>query len=138
MGKALEWLGEAGCRAVCGDLVNVDSHKSTGDRLWASCPFHGPEKSPSFKYDPAADKFFCFGCRVSGDLIDLYEKLNGISEGDGFMAFRERYAPNGKLDLSNGPRTPRPSGPPPWSPSPVKRSARGLERQGRFLRSAQL
>lgn len=119
VGKALEWLGEAGCRSVFAELLAVDSRKSNATRLWACCPFH-QERTPSFSYRPDKDKFHCFGCRQSGDLIDLFEHLNGYSEGDGFMDFRARFAPSGQLDPRRESKPARPSGPPPWAPGPVK------------------
>jgi hypothetical protein len=119
MGKALEWLGRDGCRSVFGELVAVDANKSNASRQWACCPFHS-ERTPSFSYRPDEDKFHCFGCKQSGDLIDLFEHLNGYAEGDGFMAFRERFAPDGRLDPRRESKPARPSGPPPWAPRPVQ------------------
>jgi len=119
VGIALEWLGREGCRAVFAELVAVDDRRSSGSRQWACCPFH-QERTASFSYRPEEDKFHCFGCRQSGDLIDLFEHLNGYAEGDGFMAFRERYAPEGRLDPKRGARPARPAGPPPWTPRDVQ------------------
>ena len=120
MGQALEWLGRDGCRSVFAELVAVDGRRSTESRLWACCPFH-QERTPSFKYEPEKDRFHCFGCKQSGDLIDLYEHLNGYAPGDGFMPFRDRYAPDGKLDpRRDKPAAKRPAGPPPWTPSEVR------------------
>lgn len=113
--KALEWLGPDGCRRIFGELVSVNEAKSTGSRMWASCPLHGPETKPSFTYRPDKDCYFCFGCRASGDLIDLFGTLNGLDEKDGFLRFKERYAPGASSDRSAQ------SGPKPapyvWAPS---------------------
>ena len=39
------------------------------------CPFHG-DKNPSMKLD---ERYYCFGCGVTGDAIDLTAKLFGIN-----------------------------------------------------------
>lgn len=52
--------------------------KRTGRVLMGRCPFH-EEKTPSFAIYPDTNTFFCFGCRKSGDVLDLYTKLNGCS-----------------------------------------------------------
>lgn len=49
-----------------------------GRDLWGLCPFHG-EQSPSFKVDPTKQRFHCFGCGESGDVIDAAQKLLGLS-----------------------------------------------------------
>ena len=40
------------------------------------CPFHR-EKTPSFKVKN--DRFYCFGCNTSGDVIDFVQKYFGLS-----------------------------------------------------------
>ena len=39
------------------------------------CPFHA-DHNPSMKVD---DRFYCFGCHASGDVIDFTARLFGIS-----------------------------------------------------------
>jgi len=39
------------------------------------CPFHG-DQNPSMKLD---ERYYCFGCGVTGDAIDLTAKLFGIN-----------------------------------------------------------
>jgi len=46
---------------------------------FARCPYHGPEKTPSFKWYPKENLGYCFGCKVSVDPIDVYQKLNNVS-----------------------------------------------------------
>ena len=41
------------------------------------CPFHA-EKTPSFFVFPD-NRFKCFGCGISGDVIDFVQKLYGLS-----------------------------------------------------------
>lgn len=39
------------------------------------CPFH-PDKHPSMKVD---ERYFCFGCHETGDVIDFVSKLFGLT-----------------------------------------------------------
>lgn len=41
----------------------------------ARCPFH-EDHNPSMKVD---DRFYCFGCHASGDVIDFTARLFGLS-----------------------------------------------------------
>lgn len=52
--------------------------KQRGGRLWACCPLH-QEKTPSFCVDSERQRFKCFGCGVSGDVVDFIQKLKGLS-----------------------------------------------------------
>ena len=51
--------------------------KKQGSRLVGPCPFHA-EKTPSFFVFPD-NRFKCFGCGESGDVIDFTQKLYGLS-----------------------------------------------------------
>jgi len=53
----------------------------------ALCPFH-QDKTPSLSLDLRKDRFRCFGCGRSGDLIDLWEGAKGI---DRKQAVNELY-----------------------------------------------
>ena len=56
---------------VIGQSVSL---KKTGGRYLGLCPFH-EEKTPSFTvFD---ERYFCFGCKASGDVIDFVRKSNG-------------------------------------------------------------
>lgn len=121
-GKAFEWLGASGCRSVFESLVSVDSRKSRGSesRLWACCPLHN-EDTPSFVYMPDEDRYHCYGCGESGDLITLFSRLNGLDSSNGFRAFRERFAPDARLDRGARPMAPlAPAAPRPWQPKPAE------------------
>lgn len=50
-----------------------------GRYYFASCPFHGPEKTPSFSVSPEKGFYYCFGCHASGDVISFLEKMENIS-----------------------------------------------------------
>ena len=62
-------------KASLADLIGQSvSLKKTGGRYLGLCPFHD-EKTPSFTvFD---DRYFCFGCKASGDIIDFVRKTSG-------------------------------------------------------------
>ena len=49
-----------------------------GRNSLACCPFH-QDKTPSMKVD---DRYYCFGCGVTGDAVDLTAQLLGLSPKD--------------------------------------------------------
>jgi len=49
-----------------------------GNRLWACCPFH-VEKIPSFMVNHEKQRFKCFSCGESGDVVDFVQKLKGLT-----------------------------------------------------------
>jgi hypothetical protein len=90
MGKALEWLGEAGCKAVAMEILTHP--KPHGNEVGAHCPFHS-ERTPggAFSYNPVKDAACCKSCGRSGDLITVYTAIHGLSEEDGFTEFKKKY-----------------------------------------------
>lgn len=50
----------------------------SGPRFVALCPFH-EETRPSFTIFPASNRWWCFGCRRGGDVIDLVRLLEGAT-----------------------------------------------------------
>lgn len=52
--------------------------KQRGRLWWSRCPLH-QEKTPSFCVNAESQRFKCFGCGTSGDVIDFIQKLKGIS-----------------------------------------------------------
>lgn len=65
--------------SVIGRKVAWDRKKSNpgkGD-FWACCPFHG-EKSPSFHADDRKGRYYCFGCKVSGDIFTYLVEKEGV------------------------------------------------------------
>jgi DNA primase len=55
----------------------VSELKHTGRNYFACCPFHS-EKTPSFSVNEDMQRFKCFGCGESGDVINFIEKIEGI------------------------------------------------------------
>lgn len=41
-------------------------------KLYIKCPIHG-EDTPSFRYYPESNTFYCFGCGAGGDVINLHK-----------------------------------------------------------------
>lgn len=50
----------------------------SGTRYVALCPFHAEEHA-SFTVFPSSQRWWCFGCRRGGDVIELVRLLDGIS-----------------------------------------------------------
>jgi DNA primase len=46
--------------------------------FWACCPLH-QERTPSFCVDTEKQRFKCFGCGASGDVVDFIMKSHGLS-----------------------------------------------------------
>ena len=66
--------------SVVGRHVQWDRRKSNpgkGD-YWACCPFH-TEKSPSFHADDRKGRYYCFGCKASGDIFTFLTEKAGLS-----------------------------------------------------------
>lgn len=60
---------------VIGSRVSL---QRAGRYFKANCPFHS-ERSPSFFVDDALQRYKCFGCGESGDVINFLEKYEGMS-----------------------------------------------------------
>ncbi|MCF6159229.1 MAG: hypothetical protein E3K32_11845 [wastewater metagenome] len=54
--------------------------RQRGRHFWACCPLHA-ENTPSFCVDPRRQRFKCFGCQASGDVIDFIRRSKGFSFG---------------------------------------------------------
>ena len=53
-------------------ISNYVSLKKRGRNLVGLCPFHS-EKTASFNVYPNSSSFYCFGCGVGGDVINIIE-----------------------------------------------------------------
>ncbi|MFH1058313.1 MAG: hypothetical protein V1797_06465, partial [Pseudomonadota bacterium] len=95
MGWAKENISSR-CESIACELI--PKWQPPGKRL-CSCPFSGhPDKNPSFQYDLAEDSYHCFShpdeAEASGDLVDLWARLNGIHDSkEALKQFIARYAP---------------------------------------------
>src|SRR5688572_30469564 len=66
--------------SVIGRRVQWDRRKSVPARgdFWACCPFHN-EKSPSFHADDRKGRYYCFGCKQTGDVFTFLIEKDGLS-----------------------------------------------------------
>jgi DNA primase len=64
---------------VVGRRVQWDRRKTQAAKgdYWACCPFHH-EKSPSFHADDRQGRYFCFGCKASGDIFTFLVEKDGV------------------------------------------------------------
>ncbi len=51
--------------------------KRAGKNLVGLCPFHG-EKTPSFTVFPENGSFYCFGCKVGGDVFTFVKNIENL------------------------------------------------------------
>ena len=51
--------------------------KRAGNEWKGCCPFHA-DRSPSFTIYSGGQRFQCFGCGASGDVLDYVAKLYGL------------------------------------------------------------
>jgi DNA primase len=51
--------------------------KKSGRRWSGLCPFHG-EKTPSFSVNAEEGRYYCFGCRASGDQITFVREMQHL------------------------------------------------------------
>ncbi len=65
--------------AVVGRRVQWDRRKTQAAKgdYWACCPFHH-EKSPSFHADDRQGRYYCFGCKASGDIFTFMVEKDGV------------------------------------------------------------
>lgn len=86
--------------------------QGTGAHRMARCPFH-EDMRPSLGIFLDTDRFFCFGCGASGDVIALVQQVEGI----GFRDAIQRLMQSATSDV------------PPWQTNHATKSlARGAER----------
>lgn len=73
---------------VVGEYTNL---KKTGSLYWkARCPFHH-ENTPSFTVSPHKNIFYCFGCHVTGDVINFIEKIEHLTALEAAQYLAQRY-----------------------------------------------
>ncbi len=72
---------------VIGESVAL---KKSGANYQGLCPFHG-EKTPSFSVNPVKQFFHCFGCGVSGDVIEFVMKSQGADFPEALRILGRKY-----------------------------------------------
>jgi DNA primase catalytic core len=79
------------------DIVSVISEfvtlESRGSRYTGCCPFHD-EKTGSFTVFPDKQRFYCFGCHESGDVLDFLQKYHGMTLREVIKMIKPDYKPN--------------------------------------------
>ena len=55
------------------------------------CPVHGGDNPQSFSIVPESQRWHCFRCGESGDLIDLCQAVEGGENWEAMVALAERY-----------------------------------------------
>lgn len=63
--------------------------KRRGKNLIGLCPFHG-EKTPSFTVYPENGSFYCFGCKVGGDVFTFTKLIENLDYIDAVKLLAER------------------------------------------------
>ncbi|WP_026495319.1 DNA primase [Butyrivibrio sp. WCD3002] len=71
---------------VIGQYVSL---KRAGANYVGLCPFHN-EKSPSFSVSPSKQMFYCFGCRVGGNVFSFLMKYDNLTFGEAVRSLAER------------------------------------------------
>lgn len=74
---------------VIGERVRLK--RSGNSPNWGGlCPFH-TEKTPSFNVNTKIQRYKCFGCGVSGDVIKFVMEMDGVSFMEAMKWLAERY-----------------------------------------------
>lgn len=71
---------------IIGERLNL---QRAGTNLKANCPFHG-EKTPSFFVNEVMQRYRCFGCGETGDVLNFLEKYEGMTFGEALEYLAER------------------------------------------------
>jgi DNA primase len=85
--------------ALIGEMVAL---KRTGQRWTGLCPFHG-EKTPSFSVNAEEGRYYCFGCRVSGDQITWVRETQHLDFMDALRQLADRAGIELQEDAQAGP-----------------------------------
>ncbi|KAB1443781.1 DNA primase [Pseudodesulfovibrio senegalensis] len=70
--------------------------KPVSGRWMGACPFH-QETKPSMSVNEEEGFFYCFGCQASGDVIDFYQRINGLE----FVEALEALALEAGIDIQH-------------------------------------
>lgn len=90
MSFALERLSDGDRRRIAAELYKVKTTYDKTGEMPGWCPIHTDEH-PSFSYNYLKDIYHCYACGISGDLVDLYCKVRGLPNDEGFKRFCDEY-----------------------------------------------
>lgn len=76
--------------------------KRTGQRWTGLCPFHG-EKTPSFSVNAEEGRYYCFGCRASGDQITWVREVQHLEFVEALRLLADRAGIELHEDANAGP-----------------------------------
>jgi DNA primase len=76
--------------------------KKSGRRWTGLCPFHG-EKTPSFSVNGEEGRYYCFGCRASGDQITFVREIQHLDFMDALRLLADRAGIELHDDANAGP-----------------------------------
>ncbi|HUV57864.1 MAG TPA: DNA primase [Acidimicrobiales bacterium] len=76
--------------------------KRSGRRWSGLCPFHG-EKTPSFSVNAEEGRYYCFGCRASGDQITFVREMMHLDFIDAVRLLADRAGIELHEDSNAGP-----------------------------------
>jgi DNA primase len=76
--------------------------KKSGRRWSGLCPFHG-EKTPSFSVNAEEGRYYCFGCRASGDQITFVREMQHLDFVDAVRLLADRAGIELHEDANSGP-----------------------------------
>lgn len=62
-------------------IVNIEGLRQSGGRFVGHCPFHS-DKTPSWSGRIKDGRWYCFGCNLRGDQIDLVARYLNLDTGD--------------------------------------------------------
>ncbi|MEY4632041.1 MAG: hypothetical protein RIQ81_2161 [Pseudomonadota bacterium] len=78
-------LSRTSLESLAGESIAL---KKGSGRLIGLCPFHA-EKTPSFHVFP--DRYYCFGCKAKGDIIDFVRQTKGMGFIDALKFLCQKY-----------------------------------------------
>lgn len=86
-------------KAAVGDLYDfVSQYVDLDEHGRGSCPFHPPDRHPSFAVNREAGYWVCFhevnpetGHYLGGDAIEFYRRLRGLDFGETVTELAHRY-----------------------------------------------
>lgn len=110
MSISLKHLDEGRRSEIAAGLFEVTARDTDKGELHGLCPIHG-EKNPSFSYNAKKDRYNCFSCGASGDLIKLWCEVKGYGQKEGFKEFCREHG----IETGSGPPSGKKTEDPPAS-----------------------